>query len=749
MSGAEDGSSSRRIVVSLAFGVVAFAARIVSWPLVLRDTGVQPAGSDAFYHLRRITYSVENFPELLSRDPYLNYPHGGEVIWSPAFDWLLAALAWLFVGPGDPEAVARWAVWVPPLLGASTVALLYLVAARYFSKFVALLAAGLLALLPAHIVYSRIGAVDHHVAVALCALWLFATGLRLLESRRGSLALGLSLAASLLLWPGMLIHVATLQLGLALRAICESERQQAVAFAWRLAGGHAVACALLLPFSTTGEWELWGAFSPVVLSSFQPIYLGAAAFGFAGLGALWQRASFPPSFAARLGQAIALLAMIAGLALGLLPALGAAALDAWQWFSKAEEFQASVAESAPLFWRGRGLDPGHAELLLSRAIYLAPFSIVWLALAGRRSGGDPLRSLLLLFATVFLAATLTQRRFMNSFSIFYVLLMALAVERAVAAFRARFGERPGAERGIAAAALLIAGFSLLPLAGWYSNDLANLGRRWQAVAPRAVGTELVHETLIPVARWLRANTPETQGFFDASLQPEYALLSSWGDGHLLTYVARRPEVQGNFGDDVGEANFALAEEYFAALREERAAALLDEVGARYVIAGPRGSGHASGYSPQSLWSRLYVPVREAALATTRRDPPEIWLTRHRLVHTSRRPPRGAALPFYAVYERVAGAEVSGNAPPGARVEARLRLVTGDHAELRFVTQALANAEGRYRLRLPYATAGGASSVQVGQRYRITSGGEQASFGVSEGSVRSGATLVGPSFGAPS
>jgi hypothetical protein len=47
-------------------------------------------GADAYYHARRIWYSVVNFPEFLHLDPYLNFPEGGRAIWSSEFDWLAA-----------------------------------------------------------------------------------------------------------------------------------------------------------------------------------------------------------------------------------------------------------------------------------------------------------------------------------------------------------------------------------------------------------------------------------------------------------------------------------------------------------------------------------------------------------------------------------------------------------------------------------------------------------------------------------
>jgi asparagine N-glycosylation enzyme membrane subunit Stt3 len=754
MRKAGDDSSLRRIVVACLFFAAAFAVRVLSWPVVLRDGQVQPAGSDAFYHLRRIVYSVENFPELLSRDPYLNFPHGGEVIWSPAFDWLLAALAWVFVGPGDADAVARLLVFAPPLIGAATVAALYACTARHFSPRAAAIAAGLLCVLPAHVVYSRLGAIDHHVAVALCTLWMLAAGLRLLQGAgrpwRNAVWLGVALGGSLLVWPGSLIVVASLQVALAARTLAVPDRDAALEWAGLSALVNGTACAVVLPFSMGAEWEVWGAFSPVVLSNFQPLYLAVAALAFGALALIWRRLSFAPSLAGRIAQATSLLALLAGVMWLSLPSLTDAALDAWGWLTKAEEFQALVAESAPLFSRGAGFEGGPAEMLLSRALYLAPFAMGFLAWSMRETGIRPRLVLVLWLATVLLLATLTQRRFMNSFSILHALVLGLACERAVSVLRTRLRGRLVLRRASALAAGLAAIWILLPISRGYTNDLANIGRIWRGEPARAVGTALLQATLIPVADWLRENSPETQGFLDASLQPEYSLLSAWGDGHLLTYVARRPEVQGNFGDDVGAQNFARAEEYFSSVSESRAIEVLEKLGARYVIAGRTGSGHATGYAPGSMWGRMYPPVREARKEKKLgQGPPTLSLVQHRLLHTSRPPPANSPrFPYYLVYERVEGARVVGDAEPGARVEAQLRVVTADDGELRFSTFATADAEGRYRLTLPYANDPIPASVRVGQSYRLASGGQSATLAVGDSSVRSGAEVEGPSFRRP-
>ena len=74
-----------------AFGV-ALVVRTVTWPAVLTAEGIRLVGPDAHYHLRRIVWTVENFPKVLTRDFYVSFPNGGEPIWTPFFE---QAIAWV------------------------------------------------------------------------------------------------------------------------------------------------------------------------------------------------------------------------------------------------------------------------------------------------------------------------------------------------------------------------------------------------------------------------------------------------------------------------------------------------------------------------------------------------------------------------------------------------------------------------------------------------------------------------------
>ena len=169
-----------RWATPLALAVLAFLIRAISLPSVYAADRVTFFGMDAYYHMRRVAYGLARFPETLTFDPYINFPHGAKPIWPPFFDAFTSLLVLPFYASGGIEAAERAAVWIPPLFGAATVLVLYALALRFFGFGVALLSGLLLAVSSAHYWYSQLGFLDHHAAVALMTTILLASSMRLL-----------------------------------------------------------------------------------------------------------------------------------------------------------------------------------------------------------------------------------------------------------------------------------------------------------------------------------------------------------------------------------------------------------------------------------------------------------------------------------------------------------------------------------------------------------------------------------------
>jgi dolichyl-diphosphooligosaccharide--protein glycosyltransferase len=742
-----------RWLVPAALFVAAVAIRALPWRSVFVGDAIFLFDHDAYYHLRRIVWSVAHFPAVLGFDRYLNYPEGGRAIWTPCFDWLVALVALPFADPARFESVERVAVWVPPVLGGATVVALHGLARRHFDAATALLAAGLLAVLSGHFWYSQLGFVDHHAAEALAATALLAAAMHLLdrEARAASLAgpalgLGIALAAALLVWPGSLLYVAIAEGGLALALLTRRGAVRAVALARAFAGAQLVALVAVLPFAAASGPTRFGPWSPLVLSGFQPFAFAALALAGALCAALWRRR---PAWAERAGARAACLGLAAlAPAAALLPELVRGAAEAWSWLARREAFQAQVAESQPLLLGAGGLDPAVAAARLSWFAFAAPFALAAaLAWAWRR----PVRAPLLLWlgwTAVLLAATLAQRRFFNAFSVPLALLFAWAVRAADARLAAALARRPARRRAARALLAAAALACLAPVAETYRLYVAALFEDPER-GPVHVAPSLVRRrAMLEMAIWMSRRTPPTAGWLDPAREPGYGVLAPWEVGHILQYVARRPTVVDNFGDDVAPRGFERARRYYAS-PEPAASRILDELGVRYVIAQRDPPFLGPAPDARSTFAALYY------FDGSERELPDAGgaagvlpaLERHRLVYESRLRLAAApdAPPFYKVFEHVAGARIEGRARPGAWVRAELGIRTNRGRELAYRTRARADPAGRYRLRVPYASRGGPPSVRAEPAWELACDGERASLVVDESAVRSGAALAGPAF----
>jgi asparagine N-glycosylation enzyme membrane subunit Stt3 len=309
-----------------------------------------------------------------------------------------------------------------------------LVVHRQLGTSAGILAGLLVAVLPASFHYSQIGFVDHHAAVALASLLVLWAGLNFVGadlSRRifardllGSLILGFTLAFALLGWPGCLLHVVLMEVILLSHVVTRPSSAEAARAAALLSLANLAALALISPFSLGRTWELWGPFHTIVLSRFQPWFFALLSTCSLGLAIACHQTS-------RLGRIDRLLVLLAcalaslGVSMLLLPELTRAALEGWSWFTRAEEFQARVRESMPLFSTNGRFSAAFAEAHFSRLLYLAPFAaLVVLRLPG--SGPRAVSRMIVWWAMALLMATLIQRRFMNSSSLAFSLLTAWA-----------------------------------------------------------------------------------------------------------------------------------------------------------------------------------------------------------------------------------------------------------------------------------------------------------------------------------
>ncbi|MEM7408689.1 MAG: hypothetical protein AAF430_00465 [Myxococcota bacterium] len=702
--------------------------RLLPWPRVFTSEGVLFYDGDSYYHMRRIAHSIEQFPALLERDPWMNFPHGGTSPWPPGFDWTLAALTRLLVGTDDRAGAETIGAWVPVICGVLAIVAIGNAGRRLAGVAVGWAAAGLLALLPAAYNFTQLGYLDHHATVAWLGTALFAGVLVLVDRRDAGPRIwpwlaGAGAAALLLVWPGALLHLGVAQAGaLAWTAFAPSSAL-AVARARRLAGAHALCALALFPFAWGRGFEDLGAFTPLALTSFQPVYFGCAALALAVVAGVW---AWPVG--ARAGSRLASGAgvALAGVAIALLivPELAQSLERSSGWFTGDEQFHDRILELRPLLGVGFSAPMNGVHRL---TWLLFAFPLAWGVAVTRRPHAAS-HWMLGLWSAAFGLAALSQARFTNSFAAPFALVWAVAGVALARAIWTRWEQRPVVLAAVVLVSLLVA--------SW-------------AVAPAI-------ESHVRLARGLRANPEDTRmahvrkaARFIATHHPTRedadpgAVLSAWGIGHQVRYYAEAPVIQDNFGPYVARENVAAATRYYAAVDEERALAELDALGARYILVEDYGAGVVEPYPPGSLTRRLLARRgSEGALRRGGRVRLLPALTRHRLVYETQ-----GNTARIAVYERVGGARIEGEAPAGAAVTALVRLEAGTTPFI-YRTSTQADSRGRYRLRFPYASGMDTGGVRTLDAIQVVAGTERKTVEVPEQAARTGSVVAGPRFTLP-
>ncbi len=715
---------------------------------MIRPDGVHFPSNDAYYHMRRILYGILHYPDVLDYDFYINFPQGARAIWTPLFDASIALLLMPLRGMVPTTDLEIAASLVPPTLGATTVLLCFILFERIIGRRAALIGALVLALLPGHTWYSRFGFIDHHCAVALVGLLLLRGTLGLLVEARAdstprrlrATLLGIALASALLLWPGMLIHVSLALAGLGTWWLGIDEGNKRSRAGTEIITVLATAFLVVSPFALGQGWAQWSAYSPVVLSRFQPWLFGSATLVCLAATALWR--TLPATAASTfrrwrmlLGLSIATL----GISLAISASLAEGFLEAFAWMGRSDDFQALVTESQPLLMGRKGLDTLRARTNLTPLFFALPIALPLLWAAAQR---DPERrplAFLLTWSGAFALASLMQSRFVNSAAAPLALVLGLATVRGEQALErwlhARLGRsplHPGSLRVVATTLplSLLALAMATPLAFQRPVIERALSR---AGSVRLEGPELDAFMMREVAHWIREHTPRTSGWLDASKQPEWGVVAPWDMGHLIGYVARRPTSATNFGDDLGKAIFLQVQDYFLA-DEAAGARILEALHARVIVVPYYTSFLGAEPAAESSYSALYE----------RDGLGERPFVRHRLVHEfpSTRP-EAADRAAFKIYEFVPGARVVGRAPAGESVVAEVAIRTRHGRRFTWRDEVQVDGSGHYMFRLPYGYAATERDVRVEATHRLRCGDEQTELRVGLRAVRRGLTIRGP------
>ncbi len=157
------------IIIGLLVILSAFALwiRVLSMDQMITAAGVDLLGNDPWYNLRQVEQMVANFPSYAWFDAMTHFPHGETIYWGPLFISIISTLAILTGAATRPEIMVV-ASWVPPLMAAAMVPVMYGIGAKMADWKTGLLSAGFITVVSGAYLYrSLFGFVDHHIAEVL------------------------------------------------------------------------------------------------------------------------------------------------------------------------------------------------------------------------------------------------------------------------------------------------------------------------------------------------------------------------------------------------------------------------------------------------------------------------------------------------------------------------------------------------------------------------------------------------------
>ncbi|AZQ14294.1 oligosaccharyl transferase, archaeosortase A system-associated [Halorubrum sp. PV6] len=155
--------------VPLLLGAVVFMlwTRLRSYGNFVRNGEVYFRGNDAWYHFRETSYLLENWPGTLPFDVWTGFPVGRSAgQFGTLWDHIMAVGVWI-ARPimGSTEEVM---LIMAPIAGTLVAIPTYFIARRFVDRFAAIVAVGVLALLPGTFFsYSLVGFPDHSAAEVL------------------------------------------------------------------------------------------------------------------------------------------------------------------------------------------------------------------------------------------------------------------------------------------------------------------------------------------------------------------------------------------------------------------------------------------------------------------------------------------------------------------------------------------------------------------------------------------------------
>jgi oligosaccharyl transferase (archaeosortase A-associated) len=240
------------ILMTVIFGISLLFRIVLPYHEVFNGIWIKYTSIDAYFHMRLVDNIAFNFPHLMNFDPYFVYP-GGYVLNNIYFpNWLLAGIIWILtLGSPTQHAIDAISPLFPAVVAALTVIPVFFIGKTLFNRWVGVLAAGLMAVLPGeYLGRTIIGLNDTPGIEVLLSTTFLAFIIMAVKSAREkgltfdhilkrdwpkclrpivfSALAGLFLGMYLVSWAGAMLFIFIFDLYLVIRCIKDHFRQQSV-----------------------------------------------------------------------------------------------------------------------------------------------------------------------------------------------------------------------------------------------------------------------------------------------------------------------------------------------------------------------------------------------------------------------------------------------------------------------------------------------------------------------------------------
>lgn len=701
---------------------VSVAVRSLSFSHVFDSGGVFFFEGDCYLHLRKILLHIRNFPHFITFDFFEGYPQGTPAIGPPLLDWLISLLS-ILIGMGNPNVkiVEVTAAVLPPIIGGLTVIAVYYLAKEIFDKEIALISSVVLAFMPAHIEFTIISRLDNEMVEPLMVTLLFMSYIRMQGSWKnlhGVILLSLAALFSLLFWRGATVWVILVAIAGFLDLTVDFLRQDTSEKKHlRIGDAFLLLSAYLLPVVYFNVWGTQDTFSFSMISWFHIAVFGIVAvvmFVYGYACGIWLSRGYPKGMLLIL-VAVAVVAVPSVMVL-VVPALreNVAAGLGILGIGSQDPWIMTILEYQPLlksgFWR---VLPDYYGWVF----WLMPVVLIYLGTGLFRDGFKDRGKVFFVVMSIYVfALALLRRRFMH------ILAIDMAI---VGGWLIITSYRMVGKGGSRFRAVMVS--SMLSILLFY--PFASAAYKMPSIS---IGAS-VKGDLLNTMSWIRENTPAPSDIYNPLKKPPYSVMARWGQAGWILYLAQRPVVATLWGTEA--YGYDESEMFYAAEEEFEANAIMERIGARYVILNEQQFSDA-------VSARLYYADGmdvDSVIRSFRS------VDRYRLVYESPKSDKASLLvqrdvKEFKVFEYVKGVSLKVYASPGSKVTVVSRVKSNQERIFLFFKKGWADSEGRVNFTLPYALSGEPGRTGLIAPYKLKAGEKTAEVSATEADVLEGRVI---------